>query len=156
MGRNSGITIVLGGLALAGLILAAVAPPARGELRVWTRGPTVRVLRADVPGKGDRASVHLSAAGNEWESFQVLVRSEAPVAGVTLQAGDLRGPGGTVIPAGEARLFRQHQMSHVNRVETAAVESDARHKSPPPKLTPILTPRVVTLQRLHPPPASHT
>jgi len=110
MCRISGITIVRGGLVLAGLILAAFAPPTRGELRVWTQMPTLRVLRADVPPKGARASVRLSAARNEWESFQVLVRSEAAVAGVTLSAGDLRGPGGAVLRAADARLFRQHQM----------------------------------------------
>ena len=55
-------------------------------------------------------AVKLTAAGNEWESFQVLMRSDSPIEGVNVEAGDLQGPDGSVIRAGDARLFRQHQL----------------------------------------------
>ena len=94
------VSVLLGGLGF---------PPAAGAgWDVWTVKSTVRVLR-NVP-IGERLAVELFSARNEWESFQILMRSDAPVRGVNVQAGDLRGAGAAVLPAGAARLFRQHQM----------------------------------------------
>jgi len=53
--------------------------------------------------------VKIAAARNEWESFQILVRGDEPVAGITVETGDLTGPGGAVLRAEDARLYRQHQ-----------------------------------------------
>ena len=78
------------------------------DLRVWTEASGRRVLR-DEPG-GTGASVEISAARNEWESFQVLMWSDAPVKGTVLQAGDLKGPKGTILHGEDARLYRQHQL----------------------------------------------
>ena len=96
------------GAAFAALFLAAGALPAQAQLKVWTLARTERILREDPAGSG--TEVRLSAARQEWESFQILVRSEAAVPGVTVLPGDLRGPGGAVLAAGEARLYRQHQL----------------------------------------------
>ena len=74
----------------------------------WIMRDTVRVLR-DEPA-GSTKNVALAAARNEWESFQILVRSESPVKGVSVEPGDLRGPGGSVIRAADAVLYRQHQL----------------------------------------------
>jgi len=92
------------------LVAAAwiAAGQAVGEWHVWTVTQTRRVLREEQAGQG--TEVKLAAARNEWESFQVLLRSEAPVGGVSVEAGDLRGPGGAVIRAADARLFRQHAL----------------------------------------------
>jgi len=76
--------------------------------RVWTAGPWVRVLR-DEPA-GTQRTARLAAARNEWESFQVLMRSDEVVEGIGLEPGDLRGPGGAVLEAGRARLYRQGQL----------------------------------------------
>jgi hypothetical protein len=74
---------------------------------VWTETSTERVLRSGLP-RGKK-TVELAAARNEWESFQILLRSDTRVAGVTLEPDDLIGPGGAVIPSQEAYLYRQHQ-----------------------------------------------
>lgn len=81
------------------------APPAKPA--VWTDRDTVRVLR-DEPA-GTTKDVALAAARNEWESFQILVRSDSPVKGLNVEPGDLRGPDGSVIRADDALLYRQHQ-----------------------------------------------
>ncbi|MCX6929172.1 MAG: DUF4091 domain-containing protein [Verrucomicrobia bacterium] len=81
---------------------------ARAEWHVWTLTDTRHVLRSDPPAMG--RAVHLGAARNEWVSFQVLLRSEAPVKNVGLEAGDLMGPGGMVLRRADARLYRQHQL----------------------------------------------
>jgi len=81
---------------------------AGADLRVWTDVSTRRVLRDEAAGAG--ASVRISAAKNEWESFQILVRSDIAVKAVIVEAGDLKGPGGAVLRGGDARLYRQHQL----------------------------------------------
>lgn len=100
------------------LLMVTAAAPARADLsdvalaksevHVWTSNQTVRFLRDAQPGAA--TGVKIVAARNEWESFQILLRSDKPVAGVKVAAGDLRGPGGAVIRGSDARIFRQHQM----------------------------------------------
>lgn len=87
-----------------------MAVPVAADWRVWTVAETRRVLREDLPGAQDTLPVKLAAAGNEWESFQILVRAEEPVTGIRVEAGELRGPNGAVLPATAARLYRQHAL----------------------------------------------
>ena len=81
------------------------APPVKPGF--WICRDTVRVLR-DEP-VGNAKDVAFAAARNEWESFQILLRSQSPVKGVSVEPGDRRGPGGSVIRAADALLSRQHQ-----------------------------------------------
>ena len=90
------------------VVALAAARPVRGDWEVWTLTHTERVLRDAPAGKG--VAVRLAAARNEWESFQILMRSDADVKHVTVQAADLRGPEGAALAAAEARLYRQHQL----------------------------------------------
>ena len=94
-------------LLLAFTLLAATVGQLGAQCRVWTVTETARVLR-HAPATNE-SSVRIAAAGNEWESFQILLRAGAAVAGVSVEAGDLTGPGGATIPGSAARLFRQHQ-----------------------------------------------
>src|SRR5205823_1374991 len=55
---------------------------------IWTETQTRHVLREDLPGVGREARI--AAARSEWESFQILLRSEAPIRGVNVKPGDLR------------------------------------------------------------------
>lgn len=95
-------------LVLVALGWVACACEVRADWQVWTVTETRRVLRDD-PAENS-TSVKLGAARNEWESFQILIRSDTPVAGVNVEAGDLVGPDGAVLKAADARLFRQHQL----------------------------------------------
>ena len=93
---------------LCGLLSLMVAGKAWADWGVWTLTATKRVLRDDPAGTG--ISVKLQAARNEWESFQILLRSEVTVKAVNLEAGDLTGPAGVIRCAEDARLYRQHQL----------------------------------------------
>ena len=87
----------------------AALPVAGDERRVWVVTETRHVLRGEPPGNLREAK--LSIARNEWGSFQILVRGDAPIEGLRVEAGDLRGPSrrrpGTV----RVRLYREHQFS---------------------------------------------
>ncbi|HWH71156.1 MAG TPA: hypothetical protein VNT26_17345 [Candidatus Sulfotelmatobacter sp.] len=72
------------------LLILSLMSLARAELRVWPLTETRHVLRSEPPGSG--SSVQISAARNEWVSFQVLLRSNTPTKNVSLEAGVLAGP----------------------------------------------------------------
>jgi len=90
------------------LMLATISVPATADWHVWAVSDTRRVLRDEPAGEG--AAVGLAAARNEWGSFQILMRADAPIKGTTVVAGDLTGPDGAVLRGADARLFRQHQL----------------------------------------------
>ncbi len=91
----------------APIVLPVAGAGWEGSWNIWTVTETRRLLRSAAPE--NRLDVALCAARNEWVSFQILVRSNNDVPGITVEAGDLVGPEQTVLPAGEARLYRQHQ-----------------------------------------------
>jgi len=89
-------------------VVALFGRDAGGAWSVWSSTETRRVLR-DAPPQTDTTPT-LAAARNEWEGFQLFVRADEPVAGVTLEPGELRGPNGALLPAADARLYRQHAL----------------------------------------------
>ena len=88
--------------------LPMVSTAALAEWKVWTTIETRRALRDAQPGS--LPSIDLSAARNEGESFQILMRSDEPLTIQSVEAGNLRGPDGAILPGKDARLFRQHQL----------------------------------------------
>lgn len=90
------------------LELSLITASAPAEWHVWTLSETRRVLRDDQPETDQ--TVSLSAARNEWESFQILMRADEPLLVQAVEAGDLIGPAGAVLAGKDARLFRQHQL----------------------------------------------
>ena len=98
-------------LAATGMMAAlATSTPAGAGLKVWTVTGTQRVLRDDQPPLKAPKEVELFAARNEWESFQILLRCDKPVASISLEPGTLRGPGNAEIHSRLAALYRMHQM----------------------------------------------
>ena len=89
-------------------VVLLTAMNSRAACQIWTCRDTVHVLRDEPAGKVK--NVALAAARNEWESFQILLRSDAPVKGVNVEPGDLKGPRGAVIRGTDAVLYRQHQL----------------------------------------------
>lgn len=80
----------------------------RAESKVWVESGSVRLLRDASAGKS--TSISLTAARNEWESFQIFLRSSEEVKGINVEAGDLTGPEGAVLRASDARLHREHHL----------------------------------------------
>lgn len=123
-GRKVSRRAVLGwGAAGAGALLlpgtSASATPGRayaaGPIRVWLPGNAVK-LRRDEPvgdsgGTGAQAGrgceVRLSAAGNEAETAQLILRSSVGTRNVSVSVSPLHGPAGA-LPAGAVTLYQQH------------------------------------------------
>jgi hypothetical protein len=101
------------------LLSLSLAVAAHAEWHVWTLTETRHVLRSDPPATD--TAVKLGAARNECVSFQILLRSDAPVKSIDVEAGDLAGPGGAVLPRADARLYRQHQL----QLETGTYRNEA-------------------------------
>ncbi|NOZ21679.1 MAG: DUF4091 domain-containing protein [Planctomycetes bacterium] len=101
---NHRMALLFGWIAF-GILMASAAS---ADLKVWTLTRTEHVRRDAAPGT--QVAVKIAAAKNEWESFQILVRCDEPVGGLTIVPGDLNGPDSVKIPAKDARLFRQHQL----------------------------------------------
>jgi hypothetical protein len=93
---------------VAAWIVFVAAGLARADWRVWTVSETRHVLRSEPPAAS--TAVKLGAARHEWVGFQILLRSDAPVKAVRVEAGDLKGPGAATLRGDDARLYRQHQL----------------------------------------------
>jgi hypothetical protein len=76
-----------------GLVLARQAC---ADWHAWTITETRHVLGGDAPG--DSSAVKAAAARNEWQSFQILLRSDAPARGVRVDPADLKGPAAPCCP----------------------------------------------------------
>lgn len=94
------------------LALITLSNTVSADLSVWTETNTVRILRHYPAGK--TFAVELSAARNEWESFQILMRPDMDVTVTNIIPGDLKGPEDSVISGRESRLYRQHQFELVD------------------------------------------
>jgi hypothetical protein len=91
------------GIALASPAAAASAP----NVTAFDSLATIRSDRA-LPSGGS-GSARISAAGNEFESFQVAVQAgSAPLAGIRVDPGrTLRGPNGATIPPTNLTIYRE-------------------------------------------------
>ena len=77
-----------------------------GKAAVWWCDATHKIPRQrPLPGATSSAAV-LSAARNDFEAVQVVVRPAKDLKGLTAAAGILRGPGGTTIPAEKVKILR--------------------------------------------------
>ncbi len=106
-----------GGIDIVDIMLVAVhwgetCPPEDGA-QVWATGNTRKVLPTDPVEdanyiwSGAEKSVHIKAARNEHEPFQLIISAEDdPLSGVSVTASDLIGPNGT-ISHDNITLYRQ-------------------------------------------------
>lgn len=89
-------------------VLAAFPKDLEAEWFVWTTTRAVRAMRDATPQT--KLAVSVSAARNEWVSFQIMLRADTPIDGVTLVPGQLQSAGGEAISWENVRLYRQHQL----------------------------------------------
>jgi hypothetical protein len=90
------------------LLPLSVASLPAADWQVWTVQDTRRVLREDPAGTG--LAVKLAAARNEWESFQILLRSPTAIDKVNVELGPFKATDGTPLPGARLVLYRAHQL----------------------------------------------
>lgn len=105
------------------------------EWQVWTVQDTRRVLREEPAG--GQVAVKLAAARNEWESFQILLRSPTAVDKVKVELGALKAADGTPLAGARLVLYRAHQL---HLVEGTSRNKDFRPGWYPDPLIPALHP----------------
>jgi hypothetical protein len=98
--------VALGFVCIAALLPAAAAASGR-SVAVFDSLVDLRPDKA-VPA-GGAGTAAIAAAGNETESFQILVQAGSNAAqGVSIELGSaLTGPGGATIPNGDVNLYRE-------------------------------------------------
>jgi len=104
-GMNLAIVVLV---AAAGQVANLTFAQTDSPRHVWTFTGLERVLRDSPPGPNTKAMVR--AARNEWESFQIALRSAKSVRINDIVAGPLRGPSNAALPAGNVHLYREHQL----------------------------------------------
>ncbi len=90
------------------ILIMSFTAVAMADWHVWTETQTVRIVRESPPGAS--AKVYLSAARNEWISFQILARSSSPLVIREFHPSEMKTEDGAAILAKHFHLFRQHQI----------------------------------------------
>lgn len=126
-------------IAVAAIVAASHGQSARAEsapaVRVWAVDGMTRIDPLDAkPGK---PAIHLAAARNEYEAFQVAVQAvDQPVTVSDVVVGDLIGQGGRKIAARNATRYREHCVY----VRRPSYNSTARVGLYPDALVPFVNP----------------
>ena len=104
---------------------AYVGESSGSEIRWWTASALEKVRPYTPAPPGPAQSVDISAALNEFEPFQIIVRAESDdLAGVRVELSDFAGPGGSVLAKGHATVYFQHflNLSTPSSIEGATGE----------------------------------
>lgn len=117
------------------LCLVSLCGSACCAMVVWTTHGTTRVFPQSSPGESREARIF--AARNEFEPFQVIVRAEeAPLEGVTLEAGALKSDDGNLLDSQYITLFCEHYV-YIRRPSYRCTTSPGLY---PDALIPFLNP----------------
>ncbi|MBP1992189.1 glycoside hydrolase domain-containing protein [Paenibacillus eucommiae] len=66
---------------------------------IWTVDSLTKIFRGTVPPEHPSTNIHLLTARNEVRAAQIAIRSSAELTDVSVTAGPLMGPGGSIIDA---------------------------------------------------------
>jgi hypothetical protein len=98
-------------VAALGLALAMTASgAAAASAPTVSAFDSLATIRSDQPlPQGGSGRAEISAAGNEFESFQIAVQAgSAPLSGISVDPGPvLKGPGRATIPASNLKVYRE-------------------------------------------------
>src|ERR1043165_3082773 len=85
----------------------------------WTANALVKVRPSDAT-PSIRQGVMLRAAGNEFESFQIVIRNDSEIVqDVDVEMSDLAGPAGSVISNRNVTIYFEHylNLSHASSMD---------------------------------------
>lgn len=115
--RKYSVYLLISCLITIGIIIGLSAAVQQTDpLTLWTMTKTNRILRNETPSFDPATTVALTSAKNEWEDFQILLRSTGDVTINTISAGNLSHEGGTgTISSDNIEIYRMHQTEVKNR-----------------------------------------
>jgi len=62
----------------------------------------------------EETAISLQACRNEWEAFQIVIRSESAISNINVTLSDLTGPESAILASSSARLYREHYINVVD------------------------------------------
>ena len=86
------------------LVLTGLRTPST-TLTWWTTHSLEKIRPYDAVPDKPQDSIHISAARNEFESFQIVFRVESDLEGIDIQVSDLKGPDGAVLSASNVMIY---------------------------------------------------
>jgi hypothetical protein len=109
-------------------ILLASLPPGAAAARpaAWVVDSLVKIFPEDTPDSAPSVEARFDSARRAYTSIQIAVRSEETLAGITANAGPLRGPG-AALPNLQIRWVRY---ANVNSNSTSTPPEELVHKAP--------------------------
>ncbi len=100
------VRILAAVLAVAGFAASFDTGVSRGSLAWWTLSALEKVRPSDPAPSAPQKTARIEAARNEFEPFQLVLSSAAAdIRGVDVEASELRGPAGSVIPARNVAVY---------------------------------------------------
>src|SRR5437867_12943390 len=94
------------------LVVARDALEQSPDLRVWATHALVKIHPSDPPPDAPILGARISAARNEFEPFQIVLRSEtADLDGVDVEATDLTGPRESILSRNLLTIYFERFMN---------------------------------------------
>lgn len=101
------------------------------DVELWWASSGWKVARSrPAPGKKG-SSVRISAARNEAEAAQLVIRPGKAVRGLTAAASDLKGPGRSIISSGQVEILRVRYVNVTTPTDSVGVAGDWPDPLPP-------------------------
>ncbi|MEV7780078.1 discoidin domain-containing protein [Kitasatospora sp. NPDC088351] len=113
---------------MAALVAASVLPGQAGAAAppsVWVASGADHVFSSSPAPQRPTGPVTMFAARNEVQTAQIAVRSGGSLTGLSVQASDLTGPGGAVIPASRITVNREYNHPNISK-------NNSPHRQDPP------------------------
>ncbi|NLF17751.1 MAG: DUF4091 domain-containing protein [Lentisphaerae bacterium] len=109
----------------------AMLPGSSTDVALWSASSGWKVPRQRALPTAQAAALALSAAGNEAEAIQLVLRPTRPLAGLTVTPGALRGPAGAVLPAAAVTVLRVGYVPVTQKTDATGVVDDWPDPLPP-------------------------
>ena len=122
--RNTiGVLAVVNCFALIAFATSYTKAEGTRSLQFWTTHALVKVRPDDPPPHGPAQSAEIWAARNEFESFQIILRTtKVDLAGVDSAVSDLRNAEGMILPGGTVAVYREE---YLKLGQPSSVEGEA-------------------------------
>ena len=94
------------------MVFSSICILAGEATAAWQVGvaPATRKILPVTP-MPEETSITLQSCRNEWEAFQVVIRSGSAISNINVTLSDLSGPDSELLPASKARLYREYYLN---------------------------------------------